>query len=132
MFSNSWTLMFMNGISGSWNVLQQFLNLVTVSVIYLAGWQTINLGRMPTKQISSLQVHPKNAANLLISSLRSSLVIASHHQTLYVIVVLHLIAIVSSENIFLWHVAPVSIILSYSSLYLSVIRQNHGYSTHYL
>ena len=33
---------------------------------------------MPTKQISSLQVHPDNTANLLISSLCPSLIIASH------------------------------------------------------
>ena len=40
----------------------------------------------------------------LISSLRTSLVVASHHQTLYAILVLHLIAILISENISLWHV----------------------------
>ena len=40
----------------------------------------------------------RQAANLLIPSLRTSLVIASHHQTLYVILVLHLIAILISEK----------------------------------
>ena len=44
-------------------------NLVTVSVISLAGWQTIHLSSMPTKQILALWVHPNNTANLLISSL---------------------------------------------------------------
>ena len=71
-------------------------NLLTVSVLSLAVWQTINVGSMPTKQIS-----PDNAANLLVSSLRTSLVKASHHQTLYVILVLHLIVTLISENMFL-------------------------------
>jgi len=83
-------------------VIFPLYSLVTVSVISLAGWQTVNLGSISTKQMSLLKVHPENAANLRISSARTSLVIVLHHQTLYVILI--------SENIFLWHVAPVSII----------------------
>ena len=66
----------------------------------LAGRQIINLGSMPRKQISPLQARRDNATNLLVSSLRTSLVIASHHQTLYVTLVLHLIVVLISENIF--------------------------------
>jgi len=40
-------------------------------------------------------------ANLLVSSLLPYLIIASHRHTLYVILVIHLIAILISENIFL-------------------------------
>jgi len=65
---------------------------------------------MPTKRISSLLVHPDNAATLLVSSGRPFSIIASHYQTIYVILVLHLIAILISENIFLWYVAAASII----------------------
>jgi hypothetical protein len=42
--------------------------------------------------------------------LQTSLVIASDHQILYVILVLHLIASLISENTFLWHLASASII----------------------
>ena len=50
---------------------------------------------------TNFKVHSDKAANLLMSSLRTSLVIASHHQTLYITLGLHLIAILISENIFL-------------------------------
>jgi len=96
--------------------IQVYISLYTadtgnsVSVISLAGWQTIDLGSMETKQISLLLVHPDNAANLLVSSLRPSLIMASHLQTLYIMLVLHLIAILISENLFLWHVAAASTI----------------------
>ena len=58
---------------------------MTVSAISLSGWQQINLGSTATTHISSLYVHPNNAAKLLVSYLRTFLVIASHQQTLYVI-----------------------------------------------
>ena len=61
-----------------------------------------------------------NAANLLISSLGTSLVIASHHQTLYVILVLHLIEILISENMFLSHVAPGSIIFVTFAVFVAI------------
>jgi len=69
----------------------------------ISGWMTCN-------KRSSLYAHPDNSAYLLISSLRTSLVIAPYHQTMYVIFVLHLIAILISENILVWHVAPAYII----------------------
>jgi len=96
-------------------------NMVTVSVISLAGCQTINLGSMPIKHISWLWVHPGNAANLLISSLQTSLLIVSHLQTLYVVLVLNLIAILISENTFLWHVVPASIIFVTFALFNSIV-----------
>jgi len=54
---------------------------------------------MLTKHISSLWVHPDNAANLLTSFLQTSLIIASHHQTLPNLdVTLDLKAILNSET----------------------------------
>ena len=46
----------------------------------------------------------------LVSSLRPSLIIASHYQVMYIILVLDMIAILISENMFLWHVASASIV----------------------
>ena len=77
----------------------------------ISGWMTkINLGSIPTNRIYLLKIHANKAAKLLFSSLRASLVIASNYQTLYAILVLHLIAILILENMFLRHVVPASII----------------------
>jgi len=91
-------------------------NLVTVSVISMAGWQTINLSSVPAKQISSLYGHPDNATNLLMSSLWTSLMIASNHQKLYVILILHLIAILISEK----YVAAASIIFVTFAVFVAI------------
>ena len=101
----------------------------------ISGWMTNNNLRFnANKHISSLYVHPDNAANLLISPLRTSLVFASHNQTMCVILVLHLTAILISETYF----SDMSLLLlpyswpsTYSVLYFSFSCQNYCYSTHY-
>jgi len=71
----------------------------------LSGWMTkIDLGSMRTKHISLLLVHPDNVVRLSVLTLRRPLIIASYHYyTLYVILALQLIAILISENLFIWH-----------------------------
>jgi len=81
---------------------------VTVSVLSLSGWQTIEIGSMQTKQYFIFISTSRKAANLLVSSPRPSLVIASHSHLLYVILVLHLILILISGNRFPWYVTASS------------------------
>jgi len=92
----------------------------------ISGWMTNNKPRLNANKIYFIIIGTsRKAINLLVSSLCPSLVIASHHQILYVILVLHLIAILISENIFpnMW-----LLLLSYSwsssylSLYISFRR----------
>jgi len=76
--------------------------------LYLVQTRIFPLNNLVT--LSSLYVHPDNAASLQIYFLRTSLVTASHYESLYIILVLHLIAILILENMFNWHIAPASII----------------------
>ena len=88
---------------------------------------------MPTKQISSLQVHQGNAANLPISYRRTSLVIVSYHQIMYVILMLHLdVTFVNLIKLVLTDLSLLFLSYSssspYSSLYCSFGYQHHCYS----
>ena len=48
----------------------------------ISGWMTkIDLGTMPIKHISSLKIHPDNAANLLYANLLFSMPILNHSMT---------------------------------------------------
>ena len=62
------------------------------------------------------------------SKLFHFLVIASHHQTLYLMLVVHLIVILLSETLLLLSYSWPS---PFSALYFSYSRHNHCYSTHY-
>jgi len=61
----------------------------------------------------------RGATNLLVPSLRPSFIVALHHHTLYVILVLHPVILIS-ENIFLWHVAAATIIFVIFAVFVAI------------
>ena len=92
----------------------------------ISGWMTNNRLRLIAKQlISLLQVYEDNASNINISSMLSSLIIAAHHHALYLLFALHLTAIVTSKNKFLWKVAATSsIFVTYAEFFAIFIFQS--------
>jgi len=87
----------------------------------ISGWITNNKLRLNANKADFIIIGTfSQRANLPISSLRTSFVIASHHQNLYIILALHLISMLISENMFLWHVAPASIIFVTFAVFLAI------------
>jgi len=65
-------------------------------------------------------VYTDIAANILVSTLHPTSIIASHRYTLFVISVLHLIVILISENLFFWNVAVASIIFVTFTVFVAI------------